>query len=181
MSDDTRNPINQTFVCVSPAPLHPMTKKTSKRNRPGRYYKRQLAFIISRLPLEVPVLNRDKTPLSKTVTLERYLGDRYIPGHFNEYLFVKYLVFLTSNMTSYYIAPEFQIKRKKYLTNKQYIGGDDLFVPNVGWNLISLETLFQVANNPRPLVLWLTQVPLFFREHPLCETRLLSLIQAYIH
>jgi len=151
-----------------------MAKKNSKRNRPGRYYKRQLAFIISRLPLEVPVLNCHNNPLEGLVTtLERYLGTGYIPEEFAEYL-----VFETSSGGARYYIMDGNFGREKYLTAKVNTGSW-FYVQRSALNKISLETLFQVANNPKPATLWLTQTKLF-RVHVLCETRLLSVIQCYI-
>jgi len=131
-----------------------MAKKHYRRQR-NRIFKHQLNVLVESLPVTI-------LAAGKYVTLAKYIGFRYS----RNYLHGCY-VFESLEGDPYCIEiGRFYFDEPHYLHR------------NISWNHV-----ITVASNPRPLVIWLWVAPAsrFFRKHPLCEPRLLSVIQSYIH
>jgi len=128
----------------------PTTKTQMTPQR--RFYKAQLDLIIAQLPLVVHVCDS-----SQTVTLVSLQGRHY---HVR--------VFATDEFGVSYFARSYKYGRDKFLIPMKLIEPIHWYDDIPDAPIISLETLFQIAQNPKPVVIWLlaTRKP-FFREHPL--------------
>jgi len=129
-----------------------MAKRHYLRQR-NRIFKRQLNSLVECLPVTIIVNG------TSYLTLAKYIGLRYSRGYEHGVF-----VFESAKGDPYLITlGAFYFDEPYYLRQA------------IPWNHV-----ITVAANLKPVVFWVTKLPLFI-QHPLCETRLLSVIQAYIH
>lgn len=133
----------------------------------------QVDFVCQRLPLEIPISG-------KTIKLNYCEGQVYnYQQKSNMYKFVSSLnktYFMNTNGNPAGLKDQdLWLENRNgvwFRDNQQLLQDEEIFY--IPWDLV-----VAMAQNPKPMVIWLTRLPLFI-QHPLCETRLLSIVQFYI-